>query len=212
MRYTKSRLAKPALALLEEIDEGTVDFQPNYDDKEQEPTVLPARFPNVLVNGAGGIAVGMATNIPPHNLGEVIDAAVAMIDRPDMTVAELMEIVPGPISRPPRRFSGAAAFATPIPPGAARSSCAPAHDRDEAQGSRNDHLQRDSLSGEQSGAGRAHRRSGARKKNRGHLRSARRIRRDGMRIVIELRRDAVADVVSISCGATPRCNRVFQSI
>lgn len=96
MRYTESRLAKPALALLEDIDEGTVDFKPNYDDKEMEPTVLPARFPNLLVNGAGGIAVGMATNIPPHNLGEVIDAAIALIDRPDMGVAELMEIVPGP--------------------------------------------------------------------------------------------------------------------
>ncbi|MGJ0395578.1 MAG: DNA gyrase subunit A [Methylocystis sp.] len=96
MRYTESRLAKPALALLEDIDEGTVDFQANYDGKEHEPTVLPARFPNLLVNGAGGIAVGMATNIPPHNLGEVIDACIAMIDRPDITVAELMEIVPGP--------------------------------------------------------------------------------------------------------------------
>jgi DNA gyrase subunit A len=96
MRYTESRLARPALALLEDIDEGTVDFKPNYDDKEQEPTVLPARFPNLLVNGAGGIAVGMATNIPPHNLGEVIDAAIALIDRPEMTVAELMDIVPGP--------------------------------------------------------------------------------------------------------------------
>jgi DNA gyrase subunit A len=96
MRYTESRLAKPALALLEDIDEGTVDFQPNYDGKEHEPTVLPARFPNLLVNGAGGIAVGMATNIPPHNLGEVIDACIALIDRPEMTVAELMEIVPGP--------------------------------------------------------------------------------------------------------------------
>jgi DNA gyrase subunit A len=96
MRYTESRLAKPALALLDDLDEGTVDFQPNYDGKEHEPTVLPARFPNLLVNGAGGIAVGMATNIPPHNLGEVIDACIALIDRPDMTVAELMEIVPGP--------------------------------------------------------------------------------------------------------------------
>ncbi len=96
MRYTESRLAKPALALLEDIDEGTVDFQSNYDGKEQEPAVLPARFPNLLVNGAGGIAVGMATNIPPHNLGEVIDACIAMIDRPDMSIAELMEIVPGP--------------------------------------------------------------------------------------------------------------------
>jgi DNA gyrase subunit A len=96
MRYTESRLAKPALALLEDIDEGTVDFQPNYDGKEHEPSVLPARFPNLLVNGAGGIAVGMATNIPPHNLGEVIDAAIALIDRPGMTVSELNEIVQGP--------------------------------------------------------------------------------------------------------------------
>ena len=96
MRYTESRLARPALALLEDIDEGTVDFQPNYDGKEHEPVVLPARFPNLLVNGAGGIAVGMATNIPPHNLGEVIDATVALIDRPDMSIADLIEIVPGP--------------------------------------------------------------------------------------------------------------------
>ena len=126
MRYTESRLAKPALALLEDLDEGTVDFQANYDGKEHEPTVLPARFPNLLVNGAGGIAVGMATNIPPHNLGEVIDACIAMIDRPDITVAELMDIVPGPdfptaandprARRHPQRLSR---------PAAVRSSCAP---------------------------------------------------------------------------------------
>ncbi len=96
MRYTESRLAKPALALLEDIEEGTVDFQPNYDGKEREPVVLPARFPNLLVNGAGGIAVGMATNIPPHNLGEVIDAVVALIDRPEIDLVDLMRIVPGP--------------------------------------------------------------------------------------------------------------------
>jgi DNA gyrase subunit A len=96
MRYTESRLARPALALIEDIDSDTVDFQPNYDGKEREPVVLPARFPNLLVNGAGGIAVGMATNIPPHNLGEIIDACIALIDRPDMTLPELMEIVPGP--------------------------------------------------------------------------------------------------------------------
>ena len=96
MRYTESRLAKPALALIEDIDSNTVDFQDNYDGKEREPVVLPARFPNLLVNGAGGIAVGMATNIPPHNLGEVIDAAIALIDRPEMSIEELMEIVPGP--------------------------------------------------------------------------------------------------------------------
>ncbi len=96
MRYTESRLARPAMALLEDIDSNTVDFQPNYDGKESEPTVLPARFPNLLVNGAGGIAVGMATNIPPHNLGEVIDACLALIDKPDMSLEELVEIVPGP--------------------------------------------------------------------------------------------------------------------
>ena len=96
MRYTESRLARPSLSLLADIDEGTVDFKDNYDGKEREPSVLPARFPNLLVNGSGGIAVGMATNIPPHNLGEVIDAAIALVDRPDMSVTELMEIVPGP--------------------------------------------------------------------------------------------------------------------
>ena len=82
MRYTESRLTKIALAMLDDIDKDTVDFQPNYDNTEKEPSVLPAKFPNLLVNGAGGIAVGMATNIPPHNLGEVIDACVALIDNP----------------------------------------------------------------------------------------------------------------------------------
>src|SRR5262249_23285628 len=83
-------------ALLEDIDKDTVDFQPNYDGSEKEPVVLPARFPNLLVNGAGGIAVGMATNIPPHNLGEVIDACIALIDDPALTIEDLIGIVPGP--------------------------------------------------------------------------------------------------------------------
>lgn len=96
MRYTESRLARPAMSLLEDLDKDTVEFQSNYDDSKEEPSVLPARYPNLLVNGAGGIAVGMATNIPPHNLGEVIDAAVAYIDNPDITIDELIEIVPGP--------------------------------------------------------------------------------------------------------------------
>ena len=96
MRYTESRLAKPAEALLTDLDKDTVDFVPNYDGSEQEPTVLPARFPNLLVNGAGGIAVGMATNIPPHNLGEVIDACLAMIADPAITSEQLHEIIPGP--------------------------------------------------------------------------------------------------------------------
>jgi DNA gyrase subunit A len=96
MRYTESRLAKSAEALLADIDKDTVDFQPNYDDSAREPAVLPAQFPNLLVNGAGGIAVGMATNIAPHNLGEVIDACCAYIDNPGISIDELIEIVPAP--------------------------------------------------------------------------------------------------------------------
>ncbi|WP_285671770.1 DNA gyrase subunit A [Paralimibaculum aggregatum] len=95
-RYTEVRMEKVAAALLEDLDKDTVDFVANYDGRETEPTVLPARFPNLLVNGAGGIAVGMATNIPPHNLGEVIEATLALIERPDMTLSELIEIVPAP--------------------------------------------------------------------------------------------------------------------
>ena len=97
MRYTEARLARSAHQLIEDIDEETVDFIPNYDESDTEPTVLPARFPNLLVNGAGGIAVGMATNIPPHNLGEVIDAACALIEDPDISISELIEKhLPGP--------------------------------------------------------------------------------------------------------------------
>src|SRR5213076_2073699 len=88
--------ARPAMALLDDLDKNTVDFQPNYDGREREPVVLPAKFPNLLVNGAGGIAVGMATNIPPHNLGEIIDACVALIDDPGLGIDDLMAIVPGP--------------------------------------------------------------------------------------------------------------------
>ena len=96
MRYTEVRMDKPAAFLLADIEKETVDFQDNYDGKDKEPTVLPARFPNMLVNGAGGIAVGMATNIPPHNLGEVIDGTLALIDNPDLSTEALMEIIPAP--------------------------------------------------------------------------------------------------------------------
>jgi DNA gyrase subunit A len=95
-RYTEARLTRSALAILADIDKDTVDFQPNYDNSEKEPSVLPAKFPNLLVNGAGGIAVGMATNIPPHNLSEVTDACVALIDNPALTIDELINIIPGP--------------------------------------------------------------------------------------------------------------------
>ncbi len=96
MRYTEARLDKPAMELLRDLDKETVDFQPNYDESLEEPVVLPARFPNLLVNGSSGIAVGMATNIPPHNLGETIDATCLMLDNPDCTTEELMEVLPGP--------------------------------------------------------------------------------------------------------------------
>ena len=96
MRYTEARLANASEALIADIDKSTVDFQPNYDESDSEPVVLPAEFPHLLVNGAGGIAVGMATNIPPHNLGEVIDAALAVIDNPEIDMEALLEIIPGP--------------------------------------------------------------------------------------------------------------------
>ncbi|BEV12608.1 DNA gyrase subunit A [Asticcacaulis sp. DW145] len=96
MRYTEARMASATTALLADIELDTVDFQPNYDGKEEEPTVLPTRIPNLLVNGGGGIAVGMATNIPPHNLGEVIDACLALLDNPELTTEELLDYVPGP--------------------------------------------------------------------------------------------------------------------
>ncbi len=98
MRYTEARMDKSAETILADIEKETVDFRPNYDESMQEPVVLPSRIPNLLVNGAGGIAVGMATNIPPHNLGEVVDACLAMVENPDMTVEQVMEIIPGPDS------------------------------------------------------------------------------------------------------------------
>jgi DNA gyrase subunit A len=95
-RYTEARMSKIAAEILTDIDKETVDFRPNYDDRLKEPSVLPARFPNLLVNGSTGIAVGMATNIPPHNLGEVIDAICYLIDNPDAEVVELMKFIKGP--------------------------------------------------------------------------------------------------------------------
>ncbi|MCE5235666.1 MAG: DNA gyrase subunit A [Clostridiaceae bacterium] len=96
MRYTEARLSKLASEMLRDLDKNTVDFMPNFDETLMQPTVLPSRYPNLLVNGSGGIAVGMATNIPPHNMGEVIDAYVAMLDNPDITIEELMGYIPGP--------------------------------------------------------------------------------------------------------------------
>ena len=96
MRYTECRMSRLTLEMLSDLDKNTVDFYPNFDETLMQPAVLPARYPNLLVNGSNGIAVGMATNIPPHNLGETIDAFVAMIDNPDITIDELMNYIPGP--------------------------------------------------------------------------------------------------------------------
>ena len=110
--------------MLRDIDSDTVDFGPNYDESRREPQVLPSRFPNLLVNGSTGIAVGMATNIPPHNLAETIDAVVALIDKPPASVEDLMKHVKGRTSRPAPSSSVARAFAMRIAPAAAGSSCA----------------------------------------------------------------------------------------
>src|SRR5579862_4062996 len=123
MRYTEARLATLAMEMLRDIEMDTVDFVPNYEQQRNEPTVLPARFPNLLVNGSQGIAVGMATNIPPHNLREVIDATVAYIDDPEIEVEGLMRHIKGPDFRPEASSSGAPASRTPTRPAAAAYVC-----------------------------------------------------------------------------------------
>ena len=177
MRYTEVRLAKVAHSLLDDIDKDTVDFQDNYDGSEREPVVLPARFPNLLVNGAGGIAVGMATNIPPHNLGEVIDAAVALIDDPAITIdrADGDHARPGfpdrrHHPRPGRHRLGLPDRARLDPHARAGAR------RDDPQGARGDHHHRDPVSGEQGDDDREDRRAGARQADRGHRRHPRRER------------------------------------
>ena len=165
--------------------------------RSREPTVLPARFPNLLVNGSGGIAVGMATNMAPHNLGEVIDACLAMIDNPAIQIDELIDIIPGPDFPTGGIILGRAGIKSAFHTG--RGSIvmrARVHTEEMRQGARGAHRHRDSVSGEQGADDRAHRRAGAREEDRRHLRHPRRVRsREGMRVVIELKRDAMADVV-----------------
>ena len=193
MRYTEARLAKVANSLLDDIDKDTVDFQPNYDGSEREPQVLPARFPNLLVNGAGGIAVGMATNIPPHNLGEVIAACRAYIDNPAISSEELIEIVPGPDfptapiilgqRRRPQRLSHR--------PRLDHHARAP-RDRGRPRRPPLDRAHLHPLSGRQERAGREDRRGRQGQADRGHFRHSRRIQPRGRarRHRPEARRDA----------------------
>jgi len=125
MRYTEARMQAAAVAMTDDLDEDVVDFVPNYDDSLQQPAVLPSAFPNLLVNGSSGIAVGMATNMAPHNLIEVVGAAQYLLENPDATLDELMAYVPGPICPPAARSSGSTASGTPTRPGAAASRPAP---------------------------------------------------------------------------------------
>ena len=179
-RYTEARLSKIAQFLLDDLDKDTVDFKPNYDDRLEEPSVLPAKFPNLLVNGAGGIAVGMATNIPPHNLGEVIDACIAYLDNPAISIDELAELVPGPDFPTGGMILGKTGIRSAYHKGRGSDRDARAGaQRDRPQGARGAHHHRDSLSGEQGGDGREDRRICAREEDRGHLRHPRRIRPPG---------------------------------
>ena len=179
-RYTEARLARSAMPLLEDTDKETVDFRPNYDGREREPVVLPARFPNLLVNGAGGIAVGMATNIPPHNLGEVIDACLAYIDDP-VDLHRRSHRHHAGAGFPDRRVDPRQRrhpLRLPPRPRLHHHARHLAHRR-AAQGARGADLHRDPLSGEQGRSRREDRRAGAREAHRRHRRSARRIRPPG---------------------------------
>ena len=176
MRYTEVRLDRAARALLDDIDRDTVDFQANYDDTAREPTVLPARIPNLLVNGAGGIAVGMATNIPPHNLGELIDACFAYLDDPDIDVDGLMAHVKAPDFPTGALILGESGARSAYATG--RGSIvmrARTHDRGGGPRPPGDRGDRDPLPGQQGAHDRADRRGRARQAGRGDRRAARRI-------------------------------------
>ena len=173
MRYTEARLSKMSSEMMADIEKDTVDFIPNFDETLMQPSVLPSRFPNILVNGSGGIAVGMATNIPPHNLGETIDALCALIDDPDIDNDALMQYMPGPDFPTGGIIMGLSGIAS-----AYRTGQWP-HHRARARGDRSlrrrqepHHHHGTAVSGQQSPACRANRRARARKAGRGHLRPA----------------------------------------
>ena len=192
-RYTECRLERIASEMLEDIDKETVDFVPNYDGKEREPVMLPTRIPNLLVNGSSGIAVGMATNIPPHNLAEVIDACQALLKDPEIAIDELIEIVPAPDFPTRGIIYGVGGRAgrlshRPRPHRHARAHAL----RGRRQGrARVDHHRRAAVSGEQGEPADAHRRAGAREAPRGHRRNPRRVRqvRHARRDRVEARRE-----------------------
>jgi len=196
MRYTEARLAKVANALLDDLEKDTVDFTPNYDGSEQEPQVLPARFPNLLVNGAGGIAVGMATNVPPHNLGEVLRACIATIDNPVMSLEELMEIVPGPDFPTGGIILGQSGARSAYATGRGSIIMRSRHDIEEGRGDRRSIILTE-IPFQVGKAGLVEKIAEAAKDKR--IEGISDIRdesnREGVRIVIDLKRDATPDVV-----------------
>jgi DNA gyrase subunit A len=195
-RYTEARLAKPAMMLLEDIDKDTVDFVDNYDGSQREPSVLPARFPNLLVNGAGGIAVGMATNIPPHNLGEVIDGCLAMIDNPAITTEELIEFIPGPDFPTAPLILGGAGSRAAYTTGRGSILQRSRHTIEEGRGDRRS-IVLTSIPYQVGKAGLVEKIAEAAKDKR--IEGVSDIRdesnRDGVRVVIDLKRDATPEVV-----------------
>ncbi len=196
MRYTEARLAKVANSLLDDLDKDTVDFTPNYDGSRDEPQVLPARFPNLLVNGAGGIAVGMATNIPPHNLGEVIDACLAWIDNPMIELEDLMKIVPGPDFPTAPLILGQAGVRNAYSTGRGSIIMRARHKIEEGRGDRRSivltsipfQLGKNSLVEKLAEAAKDKRIEGV-----SDIRDE--SNREGVRVVIDLKRDATPDVV-----------------
>ena len=175
-RYTEARLSKIAGEMLRDIDKDTVDFYPNFDDTLMQPVVLPARFPNLLVNGSEGIAVGMATSIPPHNLGEVIGGTIALLENPEITVDELMNYIPAPDYPTGGIIMGKSGDTASVQNGTRRRryACESRNRRSKRQ--RKNNSNRTSLSGKQSEPYKIHSRSGEGQKNRRHIRHSRRKR------------------------------------
>ena len=207
MRYTECRMSKLAGELLADLDKETVDWQPNYDDKEQEPTVLPTKVPNLLVNGATGIAVGMATNIPPHNLGEIIDGVLALIANPEALRRRAVQAHPRPGLPDRRRDPGPRRHPQ-------RVQDRPRHDRGarrrarrgDPQGSPGDRRHRAAVHGQQGALDRGDRGHGPRQEARGHLRHPRRERsqRHPRRVRAQARRERRRSC-SRTLSSTPRC-------
>lgn len=158
-RYTEARMSKLSVEMLKDIEKDTVDFSPNYDDRLKEPNVLPSHFPNILVNGSTGIAVGMATNIPPHNMGEVLDGVCAMVDNPDIDLDGLMQYIKGPDFPTGGIIMAAAAFAPRTAPAAAEFTCVPAQRSWKSRTAATRSSSPSAVSGQQSKTHRKHRRA-----------------------------------------------------